>query len=94
MEKAHNHGTTSNTNEVFSTFIGCRAKGVLHFYNGHNHRALVFDCGWGLVFCDTGAYWTMSPEEVQKELHHARKDLVNVKKELEGILALAGDKLE
>lgn len=88
----HNHGTTSNTDDVFSTFIGCKLKGVLHYYDGRSHTILVFECGWGLVFCSTGAYWTMNPEDVQQQLSHARKDLSDTKKELEGILNLAGEK--
>ncbi len=91
MGKSHNHGTTSSTDEVFRTFIGCKVKGLLHFYNGWSHRVLVFECGWGLVFCSTGAYWAINPDDVQAHLRRSRQDLTNTQKELEGILALAGE---
>lgn len=66
--KEHNHATTSNTDEVFRTFINEKIKGMLHhicFTDEYNHVILVFECGWGLVFSDNGSHWTIPPDEVE-----------------------------
>jgi len=92
-EMEHRHGTTSNTDGVFSTFIGCTVKGILHEGGGETRDAtiLVFECGWGLAFNYNSSHWTVSPDEVQKILNHSRERLEDARKELEHILALAGD---
>ncbi len=87
----HNHAIASNTDAVFSTFIGCTVKGVVHFYDGRAQTVLVFECGWGLVFCDTGAYYTIRPEDVQGHIRHTKQRLEATTKELSGILSLAGE---
>lgn len=91
----HDHATTSNTDEVFKTFIGCQVKGVLHNRNteGDNVKILVFACGWGLAFNSNGAHWTESPSDIQRILRHSKEGLENTKQELEHILELAGEKV-
>ena len=89
----HNHSMTSNTNEVYRTFIGCRVKGLVRKTSSDGHHAdiLVFDCGWGLAFNSNGSHWTVSPEDVNRLIKQAQKELENSKKELEHILKLAGE---
>lgn len=90
--KEHNHGTTSNTDEVFRTFIGCMARGVLHDRSteGGGIIILVFECGWGLAFNDNGSHWTESPIDIQRILRGSKEALSETKRELEHILELAG----
>ena len=58
--KGHKHGTTSNTDEVYKTFIGCRVKGLVReiTFDGHHADILVFECGWGLAFNSNGSHDT------------------------------------
>ena len=95
MEQEHNHATTSNTDEVFRTFIGCEVKGLLHNTNteGGEVIILVFACGWGLAFNDNGAHWTESPSDIERILRCSKEDLNATKRELENILELAGEKI-
>jgi hypothetical protein len=88
-DMAHKHGVTSNTDEVFRTFIGCGIRGLI---KETCERTLVFDCGWGLTFnTEHGSYWTESPDEIERKLYHAKRALADSKTELEGILKLAGE---
>jgi len=65
MEK-HNHGATSNTDEVFRTFIGDKIKGILHGSDfGHSNVILVFECGWGLCFSSNGSHWAETPDGIE-----------------------------
>ena len=89
----HTHNAVANTDEVFSTFIGCRVKGMLHAEVGEI-IILVFSCGWGLAFNSNGAHWTENPEDVQKIILHSRKALYNARQELERLLELAGESIE
>jgi hypothetical protein len=92
MSKNHEHCATSNNDAVFSSFVGCRAKGFLKDYrDGHENRYLVFDCGWALVFCGTGAYWSSPPDEVSRLIGRARAKLEQTQRDLSGVLALAGE---
>ena len=95
MAKEHNHGTTSNTDEVFRTFIGCEVKGVLHKRTpeGGEVIILVFSCGWGLAFNENGAHWTESPSDIQGIIAHSRNALNATQRELEHILELAGESI-
>ena len=89
----HNHSTTSNTDEVFRTFIGCQVKGVLHARNtqGGSIKILVFECSWGLAFNSNGSHWTERPEAVQKIIRTTREALNASNRELKHILSLAGE---
>lgn len=89
----HNHNTTSNTDEVFRTFIGCRVKGLVReiAFEGHHADILVFDCGWGLVFNSNGSHWTITSEEVQRHIGRSQKELEDKKRELEDMLQLSGE---
>lgn len=93
MAQEHKHSTTSNTDEVFRTFIGCRVKGLVReiTFNGNHAIILVFECGWGLAFNNNGSHWTKSPEDVQRILQSSRKALKETNQELEHILTLAGE---
>jgi len=93
MKQEHNHGTTSNTDEVFRTFIGCQVKGILRDRNNEGGvvMILVFDCGWGLAFNDNGSHWTENPRDVRMILKRSSDALNETKKELEHILKLAGE---
>lgn len=94
-KQEHNHATTSNTDEVFRTFIGCQVKGLLHDRNteGGSVIILVFACGWGLAFNDNGSHWTESPSDIQRVLRRSKEELKETKQELEHILGLAGEKV-
>lgn len=86
MKKEHNHTTTSNTDEVFSTFIGESLKGILHDRSsGHDYTILVFECGWGLVLSFNGSYWTENSDYVEKTKRRVKEKLEVTQKELEGI---------
>ena len=89
----HNHGTTSNTNEVFRTFIGCKVKGLVgeRTFEGEYADILVFECGWGLAINSNGAHWTVNPEKVSRLIRKAEQNLMDNQKELEDILKLAGE---
>jgi len=89
----HTHNTSSNTDEVYSTFIGCTVKGLLHTKDsgGDTGIVLVFQCNWGLGFCTNGNHWTVNPEEVQGFLRTSREYLECIKKELEHVLSLASE---
>lgn len=91
--KQCNHSTTSNTDEVFRTFIGCALKGLLHKRNtsGGYYTVLVFECGWGLAINDNGSHWVESPEDVQRAVREHKRNLDHNKQELEHILRLAGE---
>jgi hypothetical protein len=90
-DKPHDHGVTANINDVFRTMIGCRVKGVI--FGNASEKLLVFECGWGLAFnTQHGSYWVESPSEVQKKLRDATERLANTKKELSGLLELAGER--
>ena len=92
MEK-HNHATTSNTDEVFRTFIGERVKGMLHGFDfGHSKVILVFECGWGLCFNSNGSHWTESPVEVERLKRATKGKIDNLLKENRDILELSGEK--
>lgn len=93
--KQHKHGTTSNTDEVYRTFIGCRVKGLVReiTFSGHHADILVFECGWGLAFNSNGSHWTINPEEIQKHIRHSMEKLDNTKRETEHLLELAGEKV-
>ena len=86
----HKHGTTSNTDEVFRTFIGCKVKGLVRkiTYDGHHAEILVFDCGWGLAFNSNSAHWTVSPSDLQGYIRQNQNDLEDLTRELEHILKL------
>jgi len=84
----HNHATTSNTDEVFKTFIGCEVKGLLQ---DGDVAILVFKCGWGLAFHSNGSHWTECPTEMQRLLSNAKSQLEDTQKELEHLLKLAGE---
>jgi len=90
--KGHNHGTVSNTNEVFRTFIGCRVKGLVREItsNGHYANILVFECGWGLAINGNGSHWTVNPDELQEHIRQAKEELVDKQQELEHILKFSG----
>ena len=90
--KEHNHSITSNTNEVFRTFIGCRVKGLVREITSEGRHAviLVFDCGWGLAFNSNGSHWTVKPADLQRHLRQSQKDLEDNQRELEHILKLSG----
>ena len=91
MEK-HNHSTTSNTDEVFRTFIGERIKGILHGLDfGHNKVILVFECGWGLCFNSNGSHWTERPEDIERLKQTTKEKVDNLLKESRDILKLAGE---
>ncbi len=91
----HNHSTTSNTDEVYRTFIGCRVKGLVReiTHNGHHADVLVFECGWGLAINSNGTHWTVNPEETKKQVRCAMEELDNTKREIEHLLELAGEKI-
>ena len=90
----HNHSTTSNTDEVFRTLIGCTLKGLVKDITsqGGHVNILVFECGWGLAFNSNGTHWTLPPAEVNTLIQRAKEDLIANQKELEHILDLAGRK--
>jgi len=96
MNKEHNHATTSNTDEVFRTFIGCTVKGLLHDSagSGGSTVVLVFDCGWGLAFFWNGNHWTEPPDAVRRILRGSKRQLTATKQELEHLLELAGEKVK
>lgn len=83
----HNHSTTSNTDEVFRTFIGCKVKGMVQeiTFEKHNAIILIFDCAWGLAFNSSGSHWTVSPDDVQRLIRRSKKKLEETQKELENI---------
>jgi len=89
----HNHGTTSNTDEVFRTFIGCEIKGLVReiTFEGQHANILVFQCGWGLALNSNGSHWTVSPEEIQAHLNKAKDKLEDTQRELSSVLTLAGE---
>ena len=96
----HNHGATSNTIGSFSTFIGCRLKGVLYdalplgrldLSRGTN--TLVFECGWGLTFAGNGSYWVECPQEIAQAIRIRKGELAAAQRETEAIWELAGVKL-
>ena len=88
----HSHGVTSNTDEVYSTFIGCRVLGITRATSRGEYgtTVLIFDCGWGLAFHGNGSHWTEHPRNVDRLLSDARERLETTKRELEGVLGLAG----
>jgi hypothetical protein len=89
--KKHEHGVTSNTDDVFRSFIGCTVRGLII---NREERVLVFQCGWGLTFNVVhGSYWVESPEDVERKLSRAKDGLRNTQKELQDILKLAGKRL-
>ena len=90
--KEHNHGATSNTDEVFRTFIGCRVKGLVreNTFDGHYANILVFECGWGLANNSNGSHWTVEPDKLQGHIKRTREELADKQRELEHILKLAG----
>lgn len=84
-----NHGVTANTDDVFSTFIGCELRGLIR---DRCEKILMFGCGWALVFnTEHGSYWTLGPEEASRKLYSAKEKLKATQKELSHILTLAGD---
>ncbi len=88
--KSHTHSATSNTPEVFRSCIGCRVKGVYHENSGGNDvHVLVFECGEGLAFCSTGAYWSVRKEDIHRSLLAAKEKLQTATRELAGVLSLA-----
>ena len=92
--KEHNHSTTSNTDEVFRTFIGEKVKGILHGFDfGHDGVILVFECGWGLVLNSNGTHWTEKPEDIERLKRETKEKIDNLLKESRDILKLAGEKL-
>ena len=95
----HNHGVASNTTDCFRTFIGCTVKGLLKDalpvgFNDDSTHTLIFEGGEGLTFSAKGTFWTESVDEVQRAIRLSRTRLEASKKELEGILSLAGEQLE
>lgn len=95
MKQEHNHSTTSNTDEVFRTFIGCRVKGLVReiTFSGHHADILVFECGWGLAFNSNGSHWTVPPDKIQGFVRQSREKLDNTKREVEHLLEVAGEKV-
>ena len=91
--KDHEHGCTSNTNQVFRTFIGCKVKGLVgqKTFDGYYADILVFECGWGLAINGNGAHWTVNPTDIKRLIRQAKENLTNNQRELECILALAGE---
>ena len=91
--KKHNHATTSNTGEVYRTFIGCKVKGLVQeaTFDGNYAQILVFECGWGLAINSNGSHWTVNPEDLAGKVSRAKNELNNTKKELQAILLLAGE---
>ena len=85
MKQKHNHSTTSNTDEVFRTFIGCRVKGLVRELTcgGHHANILVFECGWGLAFNSNGSHWTVHTDETQRRIRQACEQLAHTRRELE-----------
>ena len=90
--EAHNHATTSNTEQVFRTFVGDTVKGVFRYYEEQEFHVLIFECGWGLVFCSAGSYWTATPEEVERQLRNVRQELIEQTDALKNVLAIAGER--
>jgi len=91
--KEHNHGATSNTDEVYRTFIGCTVKGLVRqiTYNGEHADILIFSCGWGLAFNSNGSHWIIRPDEMRRHISCALEELEASNRELEHILSLAGE---
>lgn len=92
MNTKHDHSTTSNTDEVFRTFIGCTVKGLVRerTSNGEHANILVFDCGWGLAFNSNGAHWAEDPDKVNSLLGRTKKELQDRQRELKYLLKLEG----
>lgn len=90
MNNNHNHLEASNTEEVFSTFIGCQVRGVVHDRRGDT-VILVFHCGYGLAFKDNGSHWVETPPGIKGIIARSREELDATKKELEHILRLADE---
>ena len=79
----HKHHSTSNTPEVFDSFMRCKFVGhyeVLASGHDDTKRVLVCECGAGLALSSTGAYWTEGAKDVAMAVEELRKtwERVNV----------------
>lgn len=93
----HKHGVTSNTQECFRTFIGCRVRGFLknalpvgRCDLAGGTKTLIFECGWGLTIAKNGSYWTESPEDIARAVEIAKRELADIKGDIEDALKVAG----
>lgn len=87
----------SNTNDCFREFIGQKVKGVLFGALPRSRpdlaastKTLVFEDGRGLTIAGNGSFWIDSKEDVGRAIGREHDRLKQTKKEIAGILALAG----
>lgn len=82
------HAVTSNTKECFRTFIGQRMTG---YFLKDGDSFLLFDDGRALVIHhETGAYWVVGAQEVQRDLDAVAGELQRQTDDLRNVLDLAG----
>lgn len=92
----HKHNVTSNTHDVFRTFIGCRVKGFLKdVMAGRDSclegQTLIFDCGWGFTVCSNGSHWTTNPPDVRRVIERLNKEYQANASDIADLLTLAGE---
>jgi hypothetical protein len=88
---------TANTHACFEEFIGQKVIGCLFGampWNrsdmGDGCKTLVFEDGRGLTISSTGSYWVESASEVKAAVVREACRLKETKRQIKGVLDLAG----
>lgn len=89
--------SASNTKDCFRDLVGKHIKGVLvdtlplgRADLSAGTKTIVFFDGTGLTIALNGSFWPESTDMVRQAINIAKRDLKNAKREIEGLLALAG----
>lgn len=81
------HSAPANQKECFRTFVGNQIKGILFDGFGEKgSKAIIFECGWGLIIEANGTYWIEAPERVSEAIQNAADDLKQAQAEIAGLL--------
>lgn len=87
----------SNTRECFREIVGKKVKGMLFdalplgrkdLSNGA--KTIVFADGTGLTIAANGTFWPEHADEVSKAIKTTQRELESCRREIEGVLQLAG----
>jgi hypothetical protein len=86
----------SNTPACFEEFIGQKVIGCLfdalpvRGREAAGSKTLIFEDGRGLTISSTGSYWIERVEDVRSAVTAAQRRLARTKRQIEGVLDLAG----
>jgi hypothetical protein len=90
--------TGSNTHEAVRDCIGHKIVGVLFDACPPSrpdlalgNKTLVFEDGTGMTFSNSGSFWREAKQEIEWAVAKQQRALDNAKRELEGVLQVAGE---